>query len=311
MELLEKGRQTNSYHDAGVNIAQFNPADKGDTFATGSDDFHIKVWNFKDGKLLNDISGGHDKPIYTLAYNNEGDHLLSGGLDKRILHWDLNKSKKQKLRSHNFSVEALVFSPNYQFFVSTSRDLSWKLWNYNINTPKEIYKIPNGHFSYIMSAAFSPDGKNLITGSFDREIRLWKLENGERLKIFEAAKTDDKKKKSSGSHEKSIVKVAWSISDIIASMDVDGIVKIWTPEGEETKSFNAHKGGNHIEFSFDGSKLVTSGEDGLVHIWDTSSFSKTNSYSADGLNVKIATINSNGTRLVYGDESGRIFMVEI
>jgi WD40 repeat protein len=314
VDLLEKVRQTARYHDAAINFIQFNPSDNGASFATCSDDCHVKIWDFDTGELIHDLSDVHDQPVYALAYNGNGDFLLSGGLDKRIVNWDVvsGSNTKMKIKRHNFSVESIVFSPKSDYVVTTSRDLSWKLWEYSSPSVKEKYKIPNAHFSYVMSAAFSPDGDKLITGSFDREIRLWKIDNGERLKIFEPKKSDvDKKKKAAGSHEKSITRVAWSSKNAIASIDVDGLVKIWSPEGEEVHSFEAHKGGNHVEFTNDGSKLVTTGEDSLVNIWNVGEFSKINSFSADGLNIKVASFNKDGSRLVYGDESGRIFLANL
>ena len=300
------------FHKSAVNFIQWSP--DSDVFATASDDYTIKIWN-SDGELVQTLSGAHDQPVYALAFFKGGEDLISGGLDKRIIHWDLTTGKPHKglkFRPHNFSVETIAFSPDYTRLVTGSRDLSWKLWEYQPTLVREIYKVPNAHFSYVMSSAWSPNGEKVITGSFDREIRQWNIVNGERIRVFEAAVKDDKKKKkSSGSHEKSIARVTWSSRDGIASIDTGGTAKVWSPDGTEIRAFDAHTGGNHIEYSHDSSKLTTTGEDGYVHVWSSTDFTKIATFSTNKVNIKCAAFNGSDKMIAYGDDIGSVFIADI
>ena len=35
-----------------------------------------------------------------------------------------------------------------------------------------------GHTNWVMSVAFSPDGKSLVSGSFDYTVKVWNLTDG-------------------------------------------------------------------------------------------------------------------------------------
>nr|NCQ93149.1 WD40 repeat domain-containing protein [Microcystis aeruginosa LG13-13]NCR06272.1 WD40 repeat domain-containing protein [Microcystis aeruginosa LG13-03]NCR64527.1 WD40 repeat domain-containing protein [Microcystis aeruginosa LG11-05] len=47
-----------------------------------------------------------------------------------------------------------------------------KLWN--VETGQEIRTL-QGHDSYVTSVNFSPDGKTLVSGRWDKTIKIWNL----------------------------------------------------------------------------------------------------------------------------------------
>jgi hypothetical protein len=48
-----------------------------------------------------------------------------------------------------------------------------RLWD--AATGEELVRLP-GHSNYVLSLAFSPDGKNLVSSSGDTTLRLWDTE---------------------------------------------------------------------------------------------------------------------------------------
>lgn len=44
-----------------------------------------------------------------------------------------------------------------------------------------------GHTQAVYSLAFSPDGKYLASGSFDKRVRVWSIPAGKLLRTFEAS----------------------------------------------------------------------------------------------------------------------------
>ena len=67
------------------------------------------------------------------------------------------------------------------------QSLSWegndlRLWD--AKTGKELRRL-RGHTDRVTSAAFSPDGKHILSGGLDRSVRMWDAATGEQLRAFE------------------------------------------------------------------------------------------------------------------------------
>ena len=74
----------------------------------------------------------------------------------------------------------------------------------------------------ITSVAYSPDGKFIASGSYDKTVRIWNLEDGKEILKLEG-------------HQKDITSVAYSPDGkFIASGCADKTVRIWNlADGKE------------------------------------------------------------------------------
>ena len=54
--------------------------------------------------------------------------------------------------------------------MTASLDQTAKVWN--AATGEELFTLA-GHTGWVLSAAFSPDGQRIITGSFDQTAKVW------------------------------------------------------------------------------------------------------------------------------------------
>ena len=112
------------------------------------------------------------------------------------------------------------------------------------------------HSSSVISVAFSPDGKTIVTGSLDGTIKLWNLQG----EVIESLK----------GHRNGVNSVAFSPDgDNIASVGNDGTVKLWNLQGKEIKTLTGHTGSvNSVAFSPDGDTIASVGNDGTVKLWN-------------------------------------------
>ena len=45
--------------------------------------------------------------------------------------------------------------------------------------------LQTGHTADVLSVAFSPDGRYIVSGGLDNTVRLWERETGKQVRIFE------------------------------------------------------------------------------------------------------------------------------
>ena len=57
-------------------------------------------------------------------------------------------------------------------------DATVRIWDLNTETPRYTLK---GHTGWVLSIAWSPDGKTLASGSMDKTVRLWDPKTGKSL----------------------------------------------------------------------------------------------------------------------------------
>ena len=114
-----------------------------------------------------------------------------------------------------------------------------------------------GHTHVVRSVAFSPDGKQILSGSYDRTLRIWDAKNGE----VRATLTG---------HADLIMAVAWSPKgELVASAGYDE-VRVWNvASGATVRNYTAHAGAvRAVAFSPDGKTLATAGDDKIVRLWN-------------------------------------------
>lgn len=118
-----------------------------------------------------------------------------------------------------------------------------------------------GHKDWVHAIAFSPDGKTLASGSYDRTIRLWNVSTGALQRVLRG-------------HGRSINSVAYSADGRwLASAADDGTVRLW-----DVRTGNQHgtlRGPEYavyaVAFSPTGTKLAAGGKDRTIFVWDFTS----------------------------------------
>jgi len=161
------------------------------------------------------------------------------------------------------------------------------------------------HDHRVTSAAYSPDGKKVLTTCGDGTARLWDAASGE--PIGQPIR-----------HPDIVLAGAFSPkSDRILTVCQDGVVRVAdATTGKPLAKMLGHRGAiHHAEFSPDGSKIVTASADGTARVWDAATGNQPflqplkhagpvrhAAFSADG--ARIATASDDKTAQVWDAATG-------
>jgi hypothetical protein len=106
--------------------------------------------------------------------------------------------------------------------------------------------------------AFSPDGRQVLSGRDDKTLRLWDATAGALLRTFTG-------------HSERVTSVAFSSDGRqVLSGSADKTLKLWDAEtGALLRTFEGHSAGvNSVVFSADGRQVVSVSSDGITGIWN-------------------------------------------
>ncbi|KAJ1300014.1 hypothetical protein OPQ81_011848 [Rhizoctonia solani] len=122
---------------------------------------------------------GHEKSILSVACSSSGDCIVSGSYDQTIRVWHRRPGARsiEPICGHSKAVRsvALFELPNdIRIIASGSDDTTVRLWNADTGGEIDILK---GHTEPVWSVAFSRDGKYIVSGSKNGEIRMWDIES--------------------------------------------------------------------------------------------------------------------------------------
>jgi len=226
------------------------------------------------------------------------------------------------LFGHSGPVTSLVVgkdSNGEPLVVSGSRDKKIVIWKLDINNPVVVkdsegkdteekivgkaLKSLSGHNHFVSSLAISKDSNFLVSGSWDKTVRLWDLNTFKTKKILKG-------------HTKDVLTVSFSPdSRLIYTGSMDNTVRVWNTEGEE-KHLLTNFGGwvsciQHTRRGKEGTNYVAVGSwDQTIKFFNSKNLEHV--FSIDNFEYGVVGTQSdeengeNGDFLFSGEKNGKI-----
>jgi WD40 repeat protein len=286
---VRDGRQVRSLAAQPVGGVALTVADRpgGWWFATGGADNKVKLWDGRTGKALRTLEG-HTHAVTALAFSPDGARVASASYDRTVKVWSAESGKELLcFRGHPLAVYCVAFSPDGSRLVSGDviggvrvwqEKLRWAIGPGEAQDAEELLVLP--HKGHVYTAAFSPDGRRVLTSANEDEggkVFLWDAHPGqERLALKGKA------------------------SAVAASPDGGLIVahedKVRVRDGRTGAELTSFAGGQHAAFDGAGARIVIAGSNGAVTLRDARSGRALRTLRRPGGFVRAVALSADGRR---------------
>jgi WD40 repeat protein len=171
----------------------------GKFLVTGSSDNTARLWDTVTGLSIGKPMKHRDS-VEAVAFSPDGHKVVTGSRDRTARLWDFASNRQiGKSMRHHGDVTSVAFSPDGKTVVTGSRDGTARLWDSATGEPigpplqhaprfLTVGEQSNAHPAFdksrdklshdgnLMSVAFSPDGKHVLTAGTETEkARLWEI----------------------------------------------------------------------------------------------------------------------------------------
>jgi WD40 repeat protein len=304
----EDVRQILKHPDAVLSLARV-PGDK--RVLTGCADGAVRVWDLERATVITTLPA-REMANY-VAVSHDGTLALTAHSEERIVRlWDLATGREILLpateggrrpaafldfNQRGGLVWGAVFSPDDNS-VLTVGGSDARLWNRE-TAEERITFSPHG---IVAAASFSPDGKRIVTGSWDFSAKVWNVETGHaELKL-------------EGEHTAYVNSAVFSPDgEFILTAGDDGLVVLWESHtGKSVRRYEGHKGRVRAAiFSPNGRQILTASSDKTARLWEVESGRESTRFEGHTWGVVSVAFASDGGRIITGseDNTARIWNV--
>ncbi|EIW75622.1 WD40 repeat-like protein [Coniophora puteana RWD-64-598 SS2] len=326
-------------HPRRINSVSFSPS--GEHVATACRDRFIRIFtlNVSGLELSREISG-HTSSVTSIQYSPDGSVIASASEDYTISLWNSHSGERIRDPLHHNGGHEWIWAidiSRIDSLASGAEDGIICIWD--LQCEDTITKRLFGHDGRVRAVKFTPDSTRLVSGGDDETIRVWDVQSGASLQVWNPhdrpvvalSISSDGSRLASGSgpygsyysttrvwdvnsyeaiggplqHDYSVLSVCLSPdgSKVLSGSDV-GAVRLWDiSRGEQDFIFKHEEPAKSVQFSLDGSRFLSASEGGRVCVWSAST-RELHRTMHHGSSVGSAAFSPDGISIMSGTKKG-------
>ncbi len=259
---LEAGQQVETFGGLRRNVMAVSLSPDGKEMLTGSIDGDIRYWLEGHEVLVNPIRMRSE--IKSIEHSPNGRHWLVQTYydDAVLIKHDSYGNLDGAVTFHGSAGYAAAVSRVGDRVVTSYDRTNAMVWNATTGAPVRMLRHPDPT-AEVRAAAFSKDGRYVVTGSYDGRARLWLVKTGQLVSTF-------------AKHLSPITAIAISDDNkfILTGSGTmsggDDSVRLWSVRShKELLRLTGHSAGIHyVGFLPHKMVLVSASEDGSVKLWN-------------------------------------------
>jgi WD40 repeat protein/Flp pilus assembly protein TadD len=261
----------------------------GETLATASADQCLKLWQMPSGVMRTSVSN-LDEYAFAVALSPDGTTLAVGGgypWDQKAMLklWDVRTASwLRSLTGSRGTVLSLAFAPDGQTLASAGLDPVVRLWDVHSGNERAALR---GHTEAVWSVAFDPTGRRVASCGWDGTARVWDTLAPQNVEIitnadaYSLAFSPDGKRLAAGGTHVHLIDLDTRTTTTLPGYSNDDVICAFSPDGK---------------------LLAAAGMNGVVTLWDTSSWTKIADLKGDGAKVWGFAFSPDSRTLAAGSE---------
>ncbi|XP_009761693.1 uncharacterized protein LOC107809218 [Nicotiana tabacum] len=153
----------------------------GDLFATAG--AQVDIWNHNRSQPVNSFEWGNDT-VTSVRFNpGEPNLLATSASDRSINIYDLRMSTPARKVIMRTKTNSIAWNPMEPMNFTAAND-DGKCYSYDVRKLNEAKCVHKDHVSSVMDIDYSPTGREFVTGSYDRTVRIFQYNGGHSREIY-------------------------------------------------------------------------------------------------------------------------------
>uniref|UniRef100_A0A9J7Z8N7 APG16-like 1 n=1 Tax=Cyprinus carpio carpio TaxID=630221 RepID=A0A9J7Z8N7_CYPCA len=244
------------------------------------------------------VFDAHDGEVNAVRFSPGSRLLATGGMDRRVKLWEVVSGRcepKGALTGSNAGITSIEFDSAGSYLLAASNDFASRIWTVD---DLRLRHTLTGHSGKVLSARFLLDNTRIVSGSYDRTLKLWDLRSKVCMKtVFAGSSCND------------IV----CTEQCVMSGHFDKKIRFWDIRSESiVRELELLGRVTSLDLNHDRTELLSCSRDDLVKIIDLRSIAVRQTFNAQGFkcgsDFTRVTFSPDGSYVAAGSADGVLYI---